>query len=164
MYCQRASPRGCQWVPLPHSYSNKTPRFVSASWQCTLGLSQYWAKFLTKEGQRWALLSVTATGPEGTAWSCARGGTAEGEGKGLHQRAVGMERPAQGSGHGPQCQSSGSVWRALSTLRVWILGGAVWSQGLDSMILVGPFQLLWFYDSIIFSGQNNNKKENQPTK
>jgi len=25
------------------------------------------------KGQRWALLSVTATGPERTAWSCARG-------------------------------------------------------------------------------------------
>ena len=25
-----------------------------------------------------------------------------GEGKGLHQRVVGMEYPAQGSGHGPE--------------------------------------------------------------
>ena len=30
------------------------------------------------EGQRWALLCVTATGPEGTAWSCVRGGAAQG--------------------------------------------------------------------------------------
>ena len=39
-------------------------------------------------------------GPEGTAWSCVRGGAAGGWGQGLHQRAVGMEQPAQGSGHG----------------------------------------------------------------
>ena len=26
--------------------------------------------------------------------------------------------------------------------RVWILGGAVWSQELDSVILVGPFQVV----------------------
>ena len=41
---------------------------------------------------------MTATGPEGTAWSCVRGGAAGGEGQVLHQRAVGMERAAQGSG------------------------------------------------------------------
>jgi len=40
-------------------------------------------------GQHSALLSVTVTGPEGTAWSCVRGGAGSGEGKGLHQRAVG---------------------------------------------------------------------------
>jgi len=45
---------------------------------------------------------VTATGPEGTAWSCVRGGAAGGEGKGLRQRVVDMEQPAQGSGHGPE--------------------------------------------------------------
>jgi len=54
------------------------------------------------EGQHLALLSVRATGPEGTAWRCVRGGAAGGEGKGLHQRVVGMERAAQGSGHGPE--------------------------------------------------------------
>jgi len=33
------------------------------------------------EGQRWALLSVTATGPEGTAWSCqGRGSGGSGTG------------------------------------------------------------------------------------
>ena len=36
------------------------------------------------------------------AWSCVRGGAAGGEGKGLHQRAVGMEWAAQGSGHSPE--------------------------------------------------------------
>ena len=50
----------------------------------------------------------TATGPEGTAWSC-EGRAAGGEGKAVPQRAVGMERAAHGSGHGPECWSSGSV-------------------------------------------------------
>jgi len=31
---------------------------------------------------------VTATGPEGTAWSCARGGAAGGWGQGLFERLV----------------------------------------------------------------------------
>jgi len=39
-------------------------------------------------------------------WSFVRGGAAGDEGKGLHQRVVGMEQPAQGSGHGPKCLSS----------------------------------------------------------
>ena len=33
--------------------------------------------------------------------------------------------------------------------RVWFLGDPVWSQELDLMILVGPFQLKIFYDPII---------------
>ena len=41
---------------------------------------------------------MTATVPEGTAWSCVRGGRL-GVGDGLHQRVVGMEQPAHGSGH-----------------------------------------------------------------
>ena len=47
---------------------------------------------------------MTATGPEGTAWSCVKGGADGGEGRGLHQRAVGVEQPAQGGGHGPELQ------------------------------------------------------------
>ena len=66
---------------------------------------------------------MTATGPEGTAWSCVRGGAAGGEGRGLHQRAVGMERAAQGSGHGPKGRSSGSAWTALSDIEFgfWVV-------------------------------------------
>jgi len=45
---------------------------------------------------------VTATGPEGTAWSCVRGGAAGGQGQGVHQRAVSMERAAQRGGHSPE--------------------------------------------------------------
>ena len=39
---------------------------------------------------------MIAIGPEGSAWSCVRGGAAGGEGQSLHQRVVGMERAAQG--------------------------------------------------------------------
>jgi len=42
------------------------------------------------------------TGPEGTAWSCVKGGLGGGLGQGLHQRLVGMERAAQGSRHSPE--------------------------------------------------------------
>jgi len=68
---------------------------------------------------------VTATGPEGTAWSCVRGGAAGGEGKGLRERAVGMEQPAQGSGHGLKLLELRE--RLDSALRYWywIWGGAV---------------------------------------
>ena len=44
---------------------------------------------------------MTAAGPEGTAWSCVGTGS-EGWEQGLHQKAVGMERSAQGSEHGPE--------------------------------------------------------------
>jgi len=40
---------------------------------------------------------VTGTGPEGTAWSCARG--VGGQEKVLHQRVVGMKQAAQGTDH-----------------------------------------------------------------
>jgi len=33
--------------------------------------------------------------------------------------------------------------------RVWVWGGTLWSRGLDLMILVGPFQLGVFCDSVI---------------
>ena len=56
------------------------------------------------------LCSVTVTGPEGMAWSCVRGGAAGGEGKGLHQRVVGMERAAQGSGHSPELLELKEHW------------------------------------------------------
>jgi len=59
---------------------------------------------------------VTATGPDGTAWSCVRGGAAGGEGKGLHQRAVGMEQPAQGSGMAPNAGAQGAFGQCSQTL------------------------------------------------
>jgi len=56
------------------------------------------------------------------------GGAAGSEGKGLHQRVVGMEQPAQGSGHSPELKE-----RLDSTLtcEIWILDGTTWSQELD---------------------------------
>lgn len=91
---------------------------------------------------------MAATGPEGTAWSCVRGGAAGGEGKGLHQRAVGMEQPAQGSGHGPKLPELRE--RLDTALRhwVWILGGPVWRRELGLMIRVGPSHLGMFCFSI----------------
>ena len=77
---------------------------------------------------------MTATGPEGTAWSCVRGGAAGGEGKGLHQRVVGNEQPAQG-----QVLEFRKCLGSVLSHRDWILGGAAWSQELDSVILVHPF-------------------------
>ena len=82
---------------------------------------------------------MTATGPEGTAWSCVRGGAAGGQGNGLRQRAVSMERAAQSSGHSPEMpELRGHLDTALRH-RVCISGGAGWSQQLGVMVLVGPF-------------------------
>ena len=90
-----------EWLMALCVLSTEQRSWGEASWRLQL---------LTRSGgQRWALLCVTATGPEGTAWSCVRGGAAGGWGKG----AVGMERAAQGSGHGPKCRSSRRVWTGL---------------------------------------------------
>jgi len=93
-------------------------------------------------GQRWALLSVTAVGPKGSAWSCIRGGPA---GKG--------SAPESG-GHGTGCPGQ---WLRHQAARVQeVLGphsqkyglNFGWSSvGLDSVILVGSFSMediLWF--------------------
>ena len=65
------------------------------------------------KGQRWALLCVTATGPEGTAWSCVRGGR-WGWGKGSAPHGGGHGTGAQGCGRGPQCWRSRGVRTVLS--------------------------------------------------
>ena len=41
----------------------------------------------------------------------------------------------------PQVPELMEHWNTTITYRGWILGGPVWSQGLDLMILKGPFQL-----------------------
>ena len=74
------------------------------------------------------------------AWSCVRGGAARSVGQGLHQRAVGMERAAQGRWHGPSAGVQAAFGHHSQT-SVSILRGPVWSQGLDSMIPVCPIQL-----------------------
>jgi len=48
---------------------------------------------------------------------------------------VGMEQDAQGSGHVPKLPEFKD---AAHKLWVWMLDAPVWSQELDSMILVGP--------------------------
>jgi len=56
---------------------------------------------------------------------------AGGEGKELHQRAVGMEQAAQSNGHGPECWSSRSVWTLLSDIEFgfWVVlcGARSWT-------------------------------------
>jgi len=88
------------------------------------------------EGERCALLCVTATGPEGTTWSCVRGGAGGGQGQVLHQSVGTVEQAPKGSGHGSKLPEFKSAWTELSEL--------------DSMIFVGPFQRRILYDSVIF--------------
>jgi len=57
----------------------------------------------------------------------------------LPQRVVGTEQPAQGSGHSPGTDAQGHRSQTLG------LGGAVQSQELGSVILVGPFLLRMFF-------------------
>ena len=57
-----------------------------------------------------------------------------------------MEQPAQGSGHGPKLNLKSGSRSPGKMLFVWIgffgldLGGPMWSQGLDSVILMGLSQ------------------------
>jgi len=62
-----------------------------------------------------------------------------------------MEQAAQGSGHSPELPEFKKYLHNTHRHRVWILGGAVWSQELSTMILVRTFQLMIFYDYIILS-------------
>ena len=81
----------------------------------------------------------TKTASEGMAWSCVRGGVLGGEGRGLHQRVVGSTGCA-GQWEQPQ---------AATAEKAFGFGGPVWSWGLGFLILMGPFQLELFYDSIL---------------
>jgi len=58
-----------------------------------------------------------------------------------------MERAARAVG---TALSAGVQEASGRRSQTWglILGGAVWSQGLDSMVLVGPFQLEICYGSV----------------
>ena len=78
---------------------------------------------------------MTATGPEGTAWSCVRGGAAGGEGQGLLQRAVGTALSAGVQGVlGQRCQTQGLD-------AVWML----------SWCCVGPGAELWVPSNLGYS-------------
>ena len=105
-----------------------------------------------------AELSVTATGPEGTAWSCVRGGAAGRQETVLPQRAVGMEQAARGSGHSSKLLEYKKHLVSTLRRRVRFWGGAVWNQELNSAILVGPFQLGIFSDSNIKQRYSQKKK------
>jgi len=65
----------------------------------------------------------------------------------LQQRAMGMERAAQGSGHGLECQSSGSTGTLLSGVGLGF--GLVLYRGCDSVILMDPSQLEMFCDYML---------------
>jgi len=119
---------------------------LSPSWQphsrimaaCTSLMAAY-TSLQGAEGQRWALLS-------------GDGKRARGNGTELHQRRV-RERPcprgpwawssSPGQRESPRAAGAqGALEHCSQTLG---LGGLVWSQGMDSMILAGPFQLRVFY-------------------
>jgi len=102
-------------------------------------------------GSGGAALSSAMCNSDRARGSCVRGGAAVGLGMVLHQKVVGMEQAAQGSGDSLKlAQFNKHLDNALRE-RVWILGGAVRSQGLDSTILPGPFQLRIIYGSVILS-------------
>ena len=68
-----------------------------------------------------------------------------------------MEQAAQGSGHSPELSEFYECLDSALRHRVWILGGAAYSQELDSVILMGTLHLrdiLWF----CFYTENHEKK------
>lgn len=71
------------------------------------------------------------------------------EEKALQQRAVGMKQAAQGNDDDYKLLEFRKHLDNAHGYRVCILGGPVWSQELDSMILMGSFQLTIQYDSVI---------------
>jgi len=65
----------------------------------------------------------------------------------------------RGSGCSPKFQEFKEHLDSTLRHRVWILGGPMWSQELNSAMLVDPFQLRIFYDSQLrwFYDGNNRK-------
>lgn len=73
-------------------------------------------------------------------------------------RALG--RAPQGSGHGTELPKIKMCLDKSVGHRVGVLGHPVWSQGLDLMILVGPFQLRILYNFMIgSSAQDQHQRE-----
>ena len=89
------------------------------------------------------LLSVTATGLEGMAWNCVGGGVRE---RFFTRGQWARNRLPRAVGTALSWWSSMSVWRMLSD--IWSDFWVVPEIDLDSMILMGPFQLQIFYDSM----------------
>ena len=79
-----------------------------------------------------------------------------GQGQGLHQRAVGMEWAAQGCGHSTELLEFKGSLDTASRHKVRILGD-VWSQELDSVILMGTFQLRIFHGPMSTADQVNGE-------
>ena len=76
--------------------------------------------------------------------------------QGRVRRGLGRGSSPEGGGHGTSCPGQWAQPRVLefrehldSTVRHWVrlLRGPVWSQELDSMIIVGPFLPGAFYHS-----------------
>jgi len=90
---------------------------------------------------------VTATGTEGMSWGCTRGGAGRlGEGS----SPMSGQAPEQAlQSHVPKLPEFKDCLDNTVSCMVWFFGGAVWSLELDSVILMGPFQLWIFYDSVI---------------
>lgn len=80
---------------------------------------------------------------------CIKGGLGGGEGEGLYQKAVGMEQSPQGSGQSSELPELKEHLETALRHGVWIFGGPVWRQVVDSIIPVGAFQLRIFCDSVI---------------
>lgn len=73
-----------------------------------------------------------------------------------------MEQDAQGSGHSPQLLEHREHWNTSLRHRIWVLDGSVFSQGLGSMILAGPFQVGTYCDSMILRSDRKRLAEQQP--
>jgi len=69
-------------------------------------------------------------------------------GKSCAPEGGGHRTAPQGRGHSPLLPELREHWDNALRHRVWILGGRVWSQGLASVNLMGPFQLRTFSDSM----------------
>jgi len=74
----------------------------------------------------------------GSGWIWRKGSSPEG--------GQALEQASQCSGHSPKLTEFQKHLDNTLTY-IWFWGGPMWSQELDSMILVGPFQLGIFYDS-----------------
>ena len=70
-----------------------------------------------------------------------------GTGSALEDSKYGTGRPGQWAQ--PQVLEFRECLDNTLSHRVWIVAGAVWSQGLDAVIHVGPFPLGIFYDSTL---------------
>lgn len=75
---------------------------------------------------------------------------AEYQEKVLHQKDVqALEQAPQRGGHFTKLPKSKKHPENILSHTIWFLSGPMWNQKLDLIILMGPFQLRTFHDSII---------------